>query len=157
MEFIFLLPSASIATRQAARCCSDTANVVGAGVVVAGVVATGVVTTGVVVAGVVVADVVVTSVKAAVDGVGGISSFVEGDGLPEVTVVTSVAPVVVTIPESEVTIPPVESSTGDWSVNCSKLHLKPPHGVCAVTVVVVVVVTVVVGPAVTGAAAVVEH
>ena len=102
MEFIFSLPSASIATRQAARCCSDTANVVGTGVVVAGVVATGVVTTGVESAGVV------------VDGVGGISSFVEGDGLPEVTVVTSVAPVVVTIPESEVIIPPVESPTGEW-------------------------------------------
>ena len=148
MEFIFLLPSASIATRQAARCCSDTASVVGTGVVVAGVVATGVVTIGVVVAGV-----VATGVEAAgvvVDGVGGISSFVEGDGLPEVTVVTSIAPVVVTIPESEVTIPPVVTSIGKWGIALAQVK-KPAHSVVAVVVVVVV------GTAVTGAAAVVEH
>ena len=72
-----------------------------------------------------------------VDGVGGISSFVEGDGLPEVTVVTSVAPVVVI-------------SIGKWGIALAQVK-NPAHSVVAVVVVVVV------GPAVTGAAAVVEH
>ena len=53
MEIIFLLPSVSIATKQAARCCSDTASVVATGVVTAGVVGAGVVAAGVVSAGVV--------------------------------------------------------------------------------------------------------
>lgn len=80
--------------------------------------------------------------------------FVESDGFSEIIVVTSVAPVVVTIPESEVTIPPVESSTGDWlgiGMGIALAQVKKPLHSVVVTVVVVV------GPAVTGAAAVVEH
>ena len=78
--------------------------------------------------------------------------FVESDGFSEIIVVTSVAPVVVTIPESEVTIPPVESPTGDWlGMGIALAQVKKPQHSVVVTVVVVV------GPAVTGAAAVVEH
>ena len=77
--------------------------------------------------------------------------FVESDGFSEIIVVTSVAPVVVTIPESEVTIPPVESPTGDWlGMGIALAQVKKPLHSVVVTVVVV-------GPAVTGAAAVVEH
>ena len=112
--------------------------------VAAGVVTTGVVTTGVVAAGVVVVGDVVSGVEAAgvvVDGIGGMSLFVESDGFSEIIVVTSVAPVVVTIPE--VTIPPGGEKGGVSSIMVTSV--KSP-----LTVVTS-------GPAVTGAAAVVEH
>ena len=73
MEIIFQLPSASIATRQAARCCSDNASVVATGVVTAGVVGAGVVAAGVVSAGVVSAGIAMPSVAGSVVSTGVVS------------------------------------------------------------------------------------
>ena len=163
-----------MAARQAARCCSDKAIVVGTGVVATGVVAAEVVTAGVVIAGVVIAGIVTAGVvTAGVFTVGVVTAGVVTTGgvvTAEVSSVTSSLAVFVTASVTAISsvtavavvigIPPIQATCIPHIGGCSVVVVVPRIGVVIPEPAVTAGTSVMSGSAVTGVAppeALVEH